>query len=390
MSLNPLPTGITPAGVNFKLAWSTPHAAATDPVNGPAIAAPADFNNGGQVSGGRTYFGNGSTAVDQAAALGGSWLKVARDQPTTVNLSALVAGLPTPMPTDGWYTVTLASAYPVGSTNQSIGMESYFTVAGTTTAIDGTTPLAYSYNISPPSLTAGIGTNRGLVRPSVVDMGKCLTCHERLGFHSNAGRNNNADLCVLCHNPEMTSSNTFAGYVKGAPGAWLIANPTDAGAFFVSEKPQNLKDMVHAIHAGDERSDPFNFIRGAPNSGSGGAGIYEFGEIAYPGKLADCQGCHKAGIANFDIVTNPNAMWSAVKSNAEVGGAAATTTVLDPKLYTRVGPNTAACGSCHDSDEAKAHYNLNTSFGLGAESCNVCHGTGRSVDVAEAHSERQN
>ncbi len=326
MSLNPLPTGITPAGVNFKLAWSTAHPAATDPVNGPAVATPIDFNNGGQTSGGRTYYGNGSTAPDQAAALIGSWAKVGRDQPTTVNLSTLTAGLPTPMPTDGWYTVTLATAYPVGSTNQSIGMESYFTVAGTTTDIDGTTSIPYSFNISPPSLTAGIGANKGLVRASVVDINKCLTCHERLGFHSNAGRNNNPDLCVLCHNPEMSSSNTFAGYVKGAPAAWLIANSTDTGAFFVSEKPMNLKDMVHGIHAGEERSDPFNFIRGAPNpippalTPGGGNGIYEFGEVVYPGKLADCQGCHKAGSTNFDVVTNANSMWSVQKSNAQTGG----------------------------------------------------------------------
>ncbi len=291
------------------------------------------------------------------------------------------------MPTDGWYTVTLATPYPVDSLNQSIGMESYFTVAGTTTDIDGTTPLAYTYNIAPPSLTAGIGTSKGLNRVSVVDINKCLTCHERLGFHSNAGRNNNPDLCVLCHNTETTSSNTFAGYVAGAPGAWLIANSTDTGAFFVSEKPMNLKDMVHGIHAGEERSDPFNFIRGAPNGGGGGAGVYEFGEVVYPGKLADCQGCHKAGAANFDVVTNPNSLWSAQKSNAETAGQLA---VLDPKLYSRLGPNTAACGSCHDSDEAKAHYNLNTSFGLGSESCSVCHGPGRSEDVAVVHGERQN
>jgi OmcA/MtrC family decaheme c-type cytochrome len=287
----------------------------------------------------------------------------------------------------------VSCAYPDGSINRSIGMESYMTVAGTTTDIDGTTSIPYSYNIAPPSLTAGIGTEKGLVRPSVVDINKCLTCHERLGFHSNAGRNNNPDLCVLCHNPEMTSSNTFAGYVKGSTGAWLIANSTDTGAFFVSEKPMNLKDMVHGIHAGEERSDPFNFIRSAPNpippatSPGGGAGVYEFGEVVYPGKLADCQGCHKAGTANYDVVTNANAMWSTQKSNADLGTQGA---VLDPKLYSRLGPNTAACGSCHDSDEAKAHFNLNTSFGLGSESCSVCHGPGRSEDVAVVHGERQN
>jgi OmcA/MtrC family decaheme c-type cytochrome len=144
---------------------------------------------------------------------------------------------------------------------------------------------------------------------------------------------------------------------------------------------------VHGIHAGAERSNPFNFIRGNPNSSSGGNGAYEFGEVEYPGKLADCEGCHKAGTANYDVVTSASALWSTQKSNAETAGQGA---VLDPTLYTRYAPNTAACGSCHDSDEAKAHFNLNTSFGLGAESCSVCHGPGRSEDVAVVHSERQN
>ena len=87
-------------------------------------------------------------------------------------------------------------------------------------------------------------------------------------------------------------------------------------------------------------------------------------------------------------MTNPNALWSVAE--VERGNCLAQTAVLDPKLYSRLGPNTAACGSCHDSDEAKAHFNLNTSFGLGSESCSVCHGPGRSEDVAVVHSERQN
>ncbi|MDH5177016.1 MAG: hypothetical protein OEX15_10180, partial [Gammaproteobacteria bacterium] len=89
MSLNPLPTGITASGVNFKLGWSMPAAAGTEnPIKG-LVASPTDFNNGGQATGGRTYYGNGSTAVDQNGALIGSWAKVGRDQPTTTNVSVL-------------------------------------------------------------------------------------------------------------------------------------------------------------------------------------------------------------------------------------------------------------------------------------------------------------
>jgi hypothetical protein len=54
----------------------------------------------------------------------------------------------------------------------------------------------------------------------------------------------------------------------------------------------------------------------------------------------------------------------------------------------RTAPNAAACGTCHDDSSDKAHFQVNTSFTLGAESCDVCHGPGRTADVAVAHDDR--
>jgi hypothetical protein len=50
----------------------------------------------------------------------------------------------------------------------------------------------------------------------------------------------------------------------------------------------------------------------------------------------------------------------------------------------RVGPATAACGTCHNSESAKAHFALNTATSIGAESCGTCHGPGRQN---EAHAD---
>jgi OmcA/MtrC family decaheme c-type cytochrome len=374
MVLSPLPTGFT-WQASFKLAWSLPEAAGVGAENAPLIATPADFNNAGQASGGRNYFGNGGIST--------SWAKVARDQPTSVNISTLTltAGA------DGYYTTLLPLAFPANSTLRAVSMESSLTKAGTTTGIDGVTPVAYSWRITPTSLAVGVGANKATPRRSLVDINDCNTCHERLVLHG-GGRVDNPDQCVICHNPQMTSSNTTAGYIKNlsttTAGDWVLTTADDPDGHFTSEKPQNLKDLVHGIHAGAERSDPFNFIRGNPNPGGSGQGAYEFGSDEFPGKLADCMACHKTG--TYNVVTNSSALWTVVKANAEtqVGP------VLDPTLMSRIAPNTSACGSCHDSDEAKAHFNLNTSFGLGSESCNVCHGPGRSEDVVVVHSERQN
>jgi hypothetical protein len=43
------------------------------------------------------------------------------------------------------------------------------------------------------------------------------------------------------------------------------------------------------------------------------------------------------------------------------------------------------CNSCHDSPTATAHIASNTTSGAGIESCEVCHGPGKIVDVAKVH-----
>jgi decaheme cytochrome c component MtrC/MtrF-like protein len=46
-----------------------------------------------------------------------------------------------------------------------------------------------------------------------------------------------------------------------------------------------------------------------------------------------------------------------------------------------------ACGGCHDTSAALAHFDIMTS-GLGSESCSVCHDSGRDQAVALMHKVR--
>jgi hypothetical protein len=47
-------------------------------------------------------------------------------------------------------------------------------------------------------------------------------------------------------------------------------------------------------------------------------------------------------------------------------------------------PVRAACTSCHDSDAAGAHAELQTTA-ADVETCEVCHGAGKEFDVTEVH-----
>jgi hypothetical protein len=44
----------------------------------------------------------------------------------------------------------------------------------------------------------------------------------------------------------------------------------------------------------------------------------------------------------------------------------------------------SVCVSCHDTDAAQAHAQLETGMG-GQESCPVCHGEGRDFAVSKVH-----
>ncbi len=351
LNLKTLPTSeIAIGGVNMRLAWSSPMPAPQNAANGPAIAKPLDWNNFGSTAG-RTYWNNAVTLNLRAY-----------DQPPGFNLSTagLIASLTGP-DADGYFTtvpgINPASplAFPADTTLKAVAIESYLTING--------------MNISGKSALKGVdGPNT--LRRVIVNIDKCNTCHERVGFHSNAGRMNNPDSCATCHNPEITSSNIFEGF----------ADYTGETRFY-SQKSNNFKDMIHSIHAGAQRaaqdpSNPFNFIRGNPNA-TGGNGPMVFEDVVYPAQITDCMTCH-VNAASYRVPANTSYAWSAIDVQPSL---VATAGAFTPTTTVRQGPSTAACGSCHITTAAKAHFATNTALGIG-ETCNTCHGPGA---VAEAH-----
>ena len=79
----------------------------------------------------------------------------------------------------------------------------------------------------------------------------------------------------------------------------------------------------------------------------------------------------------------------AVSASGVPTQAAPTTLVMSPTV--------SVCSACHDSNEAVSHMRSNTgsfyaprsaAVGVG-ETCLVCHGTGRTADIAVVHSKNR-
>lgn len=173
-------------------------------------------------------------------------------------------------------------------------------------------------------------------RRMVVDDAKCESCHVNLSLHG--GGRNEANYCTTCHAPEATD---WEELQEGNP-----------------EQSIHFKYMIHSIHMGKERANPY-IVAGHNQS------IHEYGEVVYPGDLRNCNACHVNNSQQLSLpagllpTTTPQEWWSPMQ------------------------PASAACLSCHNSDDAAAHaYTNMTFFG---ESCATCHGEDKTYAVDKVH-----
>ena len=115
-------------------------------------------------------------------------------------------------------------------------------------------------------------------RPIVDFQTKCKNCHNgstlsengtlipRLSLHGN-NRNENLELCVICHGPNQTD----------VPYRVVTADPRTSA----SETSVDFKRMIHAIHAGGFRKTPWVII-GFNTS------IHDYSSVRFPAKLRNC------------------------------------------------------------------------------------------------------
>lgn len=209
-------------------------------------------------------------------------------------------------------------------------------------------------------------------RRDIVNIEKCDDCHNQLSVHGN-NRTDEPQVCATCHNPNATDAN------QRVPVAMPAVPPTDCvNVLGADDQTIDMKYMIHALHAGGAVGTPYE-VCGFRNS----VHVYDF---VYPGKLQNCEGCHNPGTY---YPVDPAAV---LATTIDVGADAAT-----PTDDTAISPNSAVCSTCHVSDLAKDHMVQNggdfaatkaadsSLISSGAETCQLCHGPGRSSDVAEVH-----
>jgi OmcA/MtrC family decaheme c-type cytochrome len=141
----------------------------------------------------------------------------------------------------------------------------------------------------------------------------CLECHEAFEGHGGS-RVNNVQVCVMCHNPQLTTSGrtipdnvTIDNTLKAELGSNPLAYP---------EVTQNMPSLIHGLHAGfgndptptssaaaglrerNVRTNNFQIARNRNVAPSGSPPVYgvylDSAEVTYPGDLTHCTKCHFA------------------------------------------------------------------------------------------------
>lgn len=244
---------------------------------------------------------------------------------------------------------------------------------------------------------------------------KCDKCHDQLSIHGN-NRAENAQLCVICHNPRGTDirrrDTTPVPDPLAMPPVVADGIPDISPLDGKREESIDFKRMIHAIHAA-QRDDPATTDNDPATTidveGHGfrekGIVIYGFGNrshdyshVRFPGILNDCTTCHNDGTyeltGTWETPTQADILASTVKSAPTASiKAEFDAEKLDQADDQTISPTAAVCSACHDSAIAQAHMETIGGATFNApqpsigtyESCAICHGPGRSADVKVVH-----
>ena len=277
--------------------------------------------------------------------------------------------------------LTGTNTFPAGAKMRAVALQGYFTQISGGTGLDNVgrhTP-AVSKAVTGDTVRrvivkSGYDNVAGVMTPV-----GCLECHEVFEGHG-GNRVNNVQVCVMCHNPQLTTSaRTIPDNVTKNP---LIVADFPGSSLTYPEIAQNMAEMIHGIHASKVgvfegmRVEGIEIIRNRQES-AGVYGVYINGaEVTYPGDLAHCTQCHyattvpagsgatansyKANLPDGVLFTTEKvSTGNASETLAQITGARQSFQGHDPSgnptdLVT--SPVTGKCGYCHDTSAAVGHF----------------------------------
>ncbi len=183
-------------------------------------------------------------------------------------------------------------------------------------------------------------------RRQVVASAKCNACHGLLNFHGGSRANPEAQ-CQGCHNPRFATTSGIS---------------------------LDFKRLIHGIHAAAVRTDPLTI----------GNHVFDTSVVHFPGVISDCHTCHEND--SFKLPLPANVLASTIDLGANQA---------DPADDTMITATASVCSACHDSSLARSHMVQNgadftateatIAAGVSTETCAICHGDGRIVDVQTVH-----
>ena len=338
----------------------------------------------------------------QATGFGQSF---ATGQPKSVNIIGLPITATDNTKTKFRAKLTGANSFPAGAKMRAVTIQAYFTQ--TNYDLDSIPPLD---NVArhTPAVTrnvTGDTTRRINIKSGYIDnTGKlvddpalvanltpigCLECHEAFEGHG-GNRVNNVQVCVQCHNPQLTTSGrTIPDNVTINP---TIVSKLGSNPLAYPEVTQAMGELIHRLHAGfgndpspvsstdaglrqqNVRTRNFQVVRNRQES-PGVYGVYiDSAEVTYPGDLTHCTKCHYAALPPAGATAQ------SYKANLPVGVLFTTekvTTGNSSETLSQIiaarqsfqghdpsgnptdlvdSPLAAKCGSCHDSDAEIGHF----------------------------------
>jgi OmcA/MtrC family decaheme c-type cytochrome len=204
-------------------------------------------------------------------------------------------------------------------------------------------------------------------RRDSINVQKCDDCHNQISAHG-SNRTDNVQVCAECHNPNATD---IVQRVAGTDCVNMLGS---------DDAPIDLKYLIHAVHSANAK------VCGRNSS------AHDFTDLRYPGHIENCEGCHHSPDANDTATYYPVDPTRVLATTYDAGADRGSAT--DDVAWS---PNTAICSACHTSASAEAHMLQNggsktlsknadgTTAGGPLETCQLCHGPGRTADVKVMH-----